>query len=274
MSETIGQSWPDVQLFKEISSQATQAAGINVSGRVALRDLKDVGDPEKYLIIDRAGDFELYDKPQPRRAHKLLSCADVIEYVASPLAKDHNPVIWISPQSIVVTSDDDRLRGDSARYDLSFTELYDAISTLGDSDGYPQSDFLRLLRVDLARAFARDDNRISLIDIVRSLMRKELSERRSGGGTHEVGVVSRDNESIKWPDSLKLSTTVIDDPVFSTTTYPVEVMLEVTAEGRVLFELDPVPVDLKKAVDESMKAIVEYIKSGVGDTPVFLGSPA
>lgn len=271
MADQNGPSWPDVELFNAISQKAVEAAGTNVAQRVKIVDLTSVGDRENYLIIDKEGVHSKVRKDPPTRVHWLMSCKDVIAYVE--LFKSNKPIVWVSDESIIVTHDDDRLRGDSAKYEFRITELFASIQRFSSSQEYTQSDFLRLLRVGFARAFVRDDARLGLIKEVRSLIKREASSIKVGGGSHETGMVNQANESITWPDSILLATAVFDDPSFSTDTHQVEVILDVRPE-RVPFVLEAVAADLTTAVQETMAAMVEFIKAEVGETPVFLGSPS
>ena len=97
----------------------------------------------------------------------LLSARDVCLYAErtageeDEFAESKTPVIWVNPTAILVTNDADRLRGDQAKYTLKQTDLYAMLCKMGGTDGYSQSEFLQLLRVDLARAFSSDDTRLA-----------------------------------------------------------------------------------------------------------------
>lgn len=264
--------FPSVDLFKAIAEQAVEAAGVDVAKRVVVRDLASLGLPGEVLIIDSKGDSKRVTKPDPARRHKLSSCRDVIKFVKSGIFEI--PVVWIGPACIFITDDNGRLRSDYATYDLKNTEMFDVVEGLGDNDGYTQADFLSLLRVDLARAFLREDDRLKLISKVRNIIKREQSMIGKGSGSFEVGVVNAQNQVVEWEDSLSLATTVLDDPEFSTATYPVEVILDNRPESRTPFVLKPVPADITKAKQEAMAAIKGYIEAEVDGVNVFLGAPA
>lgn len=271
MIDNEGGNWPDVELFDAISQQAVKAAGVDVGQRVVVRDLASFGMPESVLLIASDGTHQLLAKDDPKRRHNLLSCQDVIKFVNSGIFT--NPIVWIGETGICVTEDADRLRSDMAAVKFVFTDMYQAISKLGSTDGYTQSEFLKLLRVNLARAFTYDSDRLGLIQKVRSIIKREQSMINKGSGSMEVGTFDSSNVQVDWEDSLRLQTTVFDDPDFSTSLYEVEVVLDVRPENRQMFVLSPVGSDLTKAVQESRKAMKEYIEAEVGDTNVFLGSP-
>ncbi|NCX55792.1 MAG: hypothetical protein EBW87_01125 [Burkholderiaceae bacterium] len=153
------------------------------------------------------------------------------------------------------------------------------IDSKGDSERVTKPDPARrhkltLLRVDLARAFLREDDRLKLIAKVRNIIKREQSMIGKGSGSFEVGVVNSQNQVVEWEDSLSLTTTVLDDPEFSTATYPVEVILDNRPESRTPFVLNPVPADITKAKQEAMAAIKGYIEAEVDGVNVFLGAPA
>lgn len=272
MTEVSGAAFPSVELFNAIANQAVEAAGVDVSKRVVVKDLAPSGLPGEVLIIKRDGTSDRVTKPDPARRHQLSSCRDVIKFVKSGIFE--KPVVWIGDNHIIVTDDNGRLRSDFATYTLRDTEMFEVVSTLGKGDGYTQADFLALLRVDLARAFTHDDDRIKLITKVRNIIKREQSVIGKGSGSYEVGTVNSQNQAVEWEDSLQLSTTVVDDPEFATTTYNVEVILDNRPESRTPFILNPVPADITKANQEAKAAMKEYIEAEVGDVHVFLGSPA
>lgn len=272
MVEPSGVAFPNVDLFHAIANQAVQAAGIDVANRVVVKDLAHSGLPGQVMIIDRDGLSARVTKPDPQRVHKLNSCKDVVKFVKSGLFA--SPIVWIGEKKVIVTDDNSRLRGDYAVYELKTTEMFDTVVNLGEEDGYSQSEFLALLRVELARAFTSDDARFKLITKVRSIIKREQSVVGKGSGSFEVGVFDAQNKEVDWEDSFKLSTTVIEDPI-SKATYPVEVILDVRPEGnRTSFVLKPVAADVAKATQDAMDVIKDYITADVGDVHVFLGSPA
>lgn len=272
MVEPSGVAFPNVDLFYAISAQAVEAAGVDVAKRVVVKDLAPSGLPGEVLFINSSGDFERATKPDPVRRHQLGSCRDVIKFVQSGIFG--KPVVWIGEKKVIVTDDSSRLRGDYAVYELKTTEMFDTVVNLGEEDGYSQSEFLSLLRVELARAFTSDDARLKLITKVRNIIKREQSVVGKGSGSFEVGVFDAQNKEVDWEDSFKLSTTVIEDPI-SKATYPVEVILDVRPEGnRTSFVLKPVAADIAKATQDAMDVIKDYITADVGDVHVFLGSPA
>lgn len=264
-------NWPGVELFDAISKQAVEAAGVKVGDRVSIKDLSSVGLPREVLLIDSDGKHSRLEKPDPKRAHNLHSCKDVIRFVKTSNLFD-DPQVWIDHNAIFITDDSERFRGDFATYPLEFTSLYKTIDDLGDSE-FVQSEFLSLLRIDLARAFKRDDDRLALIKQVRSVIKRESSSIGKGSGSYEVGVVNEQNQVVEWRDSLLLATTVFNDPDFASSTYEVEVILDVRPENRTSFVLKPVPADLDRAVREAKEAMRAFIETEIPDVNVFLGSP-
>jgi hypothetical protein len=268
-------NWPSVELYNAISDQAVRAAGTDVAQRVSVRPL----DSEHDILIDKAGDHKIRRKVAPRRNHRLTSAADVCQYadrtagMVDEFGTVMEPVIWIGPNAVVVTNDADRLRGDSATYTLKQTDLYAFLCKMGAVDGYSQGDFLQLLRVDLARAFASDETRLSLIRNVRSVRAQQQSTIGQGSGSFEANLVSQANQAIDWPDSFLLEVAPLDDPsVGSLCT--VEVILDVRPDDKVKpFKLAPIKVDLTNAMQKALKETQEYITENVTDIPVFQGAP-
>lgn len=263
-------TWPSVELFEAIGTMAVEAAGVDVSRRVAVRDIPD---PECYLLIKKDGSHEFIRKKDPRRQHTLLSCDDVSKFAAFVAAEGGKPVVWIGPK-IVVTDDDDRLRGDNGTYALKTTDLFTRVANLGKTDGFSQAEFLNLLRVDLARAFCNEELRVSLVRTVRAIQKQERSNIGQGTGSYETGLVSQANEAVEWPESLRVLVSVYDDPSCDADRYEIEVILDVRPEDRSKpFKLTPVAADLVTAQQKAMAEIVGRISDELGDTPVFMGSP-
>lgn len=265
------------EVLGKIQDTAVRAEGFNVANRVVTKGIPE--DPEKFLIIDKDATHVVMDRPQPRRSNVLLSCADVVAYAKWMLdTHEMSPIIWISPTAIVVQDDDNRLRGDFGKYELETTDLFDCIAGLGkgpNGDGsYTQKDFLRLLRVPLAKAFADPDFRVNFIGTVRKLVKKSASNIGQGSGSYEAGLLDQQSQLITWPDSLLLATTVFEDPSF-TATYPVEVVLDVRPEEPAPFSLAPLPADLTLARQKALDHASELIRHGLPDgIEVFLGAPS
>lgn len=283
MSEEIeiGSGWPAVELFQEIGQQAVQAAGVDVSQRVCVKEIPC--DPEQYLLIDKNGDHKIIRRHQPRRAHVLQSVDDVIRYCGFTM--DHMtdledfpssvPVVWVGKSSIIVTDDTDRLRGDQATYTLLLTDLWQKVCGLARSEGMSQSEFLSFLRIDMARSFKSEELRVSLVRTLRKLKKQEQTAINQGSGSYEVGLVSQANEALEWPDSFFLQIPVYDDPEFVGELKDVEVILDVRPEDRSRpFKLTPVAADLSVAASQAIGEIVKQLRDELPDTSVFLGAPS
>lgn len=270
-----------LDVLEKIQETAVFASGHDVAQRVVTKPIPE--DPASYLVIDKDGIHTVVERPQPKRSHKLLSCADVVLFAKwlsgqSDGEVNASPIIWVSPSAIIVTDDNDRLRGNCAAYTLQFTDLWTAVNHLGkgpQNDGsYDQSEFLKLLRVVLARAFATNEQRLSLVANVRQLKKQAASNIGQGSGSYEAGILDQANNLISWPDSLLLNTTVFED-VSLKGAWKVEVSLDVRPEnsGRPFF-LSPIPADLAAAKQAALDAACDLIRTQIGDIPVFMGSPS
>lgn len=273
----IGGNWPSVELYEAISHQAVKAAGVDVAQRVAIIDIPK--DPERYLIVDKDGEHELKRRDQPARQHKLLSILDVAAYASAMSGALDNemeplgPVIWVSPAAIIVTNDNDRLRGDRATYAVRQTDAYQTLTKLGSTDGMSQAEFLAFLRVEFARSFVSNDARVQLINSVRTIKAQQQSSIGQGSGSYEVGLESTAGQSIKWPDSIRLEVPVLDDPSIQTLRQ-IEVVLDVRPEDRNKpFKLSPLKEDLTIAMQKALAEAVDALKANVEEIPVYQGAP-
>jgi len=272
-------SFLTLDVLNRLLETGVEAAKIDVSGRVHVKDLASFGVTDRVLVIDKNGDALPMMKSQPRRSNTLLSCADVVQYAKHCLeALGQCPIIWISPEAIVVQDDSDRLKGDFGKYVLAKTDLWDFIAGIGsrNSGKYSQADLRKMLRVDLLRAFSNEQERLDLLQDLRSLKTSVSQGITAGKGTHEVGVFNDKAQEISWPDSLHLATTVFEDPSFNGNTWPVEVAFDVRPEEGAAhpFQMSAIPADLKKAEQEALNFASELIRKSAGDIPVFLGSPS
>jgi len=262
--------WPSQDLFKAIGEQAVKAAGVQVSGRVHVTAIP--GDNENVLVIDRNGAHEFRKKPDPVRRHALSSCGDIVQYCRFVENLEGKPVVWIDRGEIVVTDDSQRLRGDRAQYSMRQTDAFKLISGLGQAPRV-QADFLKLLRVDLARSFLHDEDRMRLISQLRTLQKRERRHIGQGSGSHEAGLVSDGNDLIEWPDSFFLKVQVFTDDDIPTTSN-IEVCLDVRPEESAPFRLEPIKADLEEAIKAALEVAANSIRDGVGvETNVFRGKP-
>lgn len=269
-----------LDVLKHLQETAVEAAKLDVSLRTHVIDLASFGISDRVLLVDKDGDAEPMCKSQPRRTNVLLSCADVVEYAKFCVSVlSQAPIIWISPEAIIVQDDADRLTGDYAKYTLRKTDLWNVVSGIGKSNGgkYSQPDLRRLLRVQLLRAFSDDQKRRDLLENIKTLKLSATQSVLSGKGTHEVGIANCTSADIAWPENLMLKTTVFEDASFNNATWPVEVSFDVRPEEAAShpFQLEAIPADLAAAERAALEFASDLIRKLAGDDiPVFLGSPS
>lgn len=264
----------DTEALKVIQETAVKAAGVNVKDRVCIR--ADIPDKTKFMIIDKDGEHKLHDVSQPLRLHKLLSVQEVVAF-ARFVVKDLSgkPIIWIGDDRIVVTLDDRRLFADRAVYLFRTTAEWELINKLAErTEGLDQKAFSRMLRVDFAECFNRDEQRLQLISSIRKVRTQQQSSIGNGSGSYDASVVSVAEQAIEWPDTVDLSVRVFDDPAL-TCRKLVRGAFEVEPKP-LSFSLTPLTAHIARALGETLELASETIRAELkGETgiPVFLGQP-
>jgi hypothetical protein len=266
----------DTESLKLIQETAVKAAGNNVKDRVCVRE--QLPDKTKWLLINKDGGHSLHDVSQPLRLHKLLSVQEVVAFAVWAKSEDglnSKPIVWIGHEQIVVTLDDRRLFADRAIYEFRPTDEWELLNKLSErTDGLDQRAFLRMLRVDFAECFARDEQRLTLINLIRKVRAQQTSNIGNGSGSYDASLGSAANEEMVWPESLDLSVCVFDDPSL-TLRQTVRCAFDVEPQPP-RFVLSPLTAHIARALGGALELASDCIraelKNNVG-CPVFLGQP-
>lgn len=262
----------DTESLKLIQETAVKAAGTEVKNRVCVRDT--LPDKTKWLLIDKEGNSTLLDVSQPLRLHKLLSVQEVVAFARFAKADlGSSPIVWIGEQVVTVTLDDRRLFADRAIYSFRPTGEWLLIDELTQRmDGHDQKKFLRLLRVDLAECFARDDQRLLLINNVRKVRAQQSTNLGNGSGSYDATLASSSDTAIDWPDNLDLLVRLFDDPAL-TLREPIRCAFDVEPMPP-RFVLSPLTAHIARALGNTLELASQTIRAELKDEiPVFLGQP-
>lgn len=255
--------------LERIQDTAVKAAG--AANKVVVLDLPK--EPDKYAIVKPDGSLDIRDVAFPPRTHTLGRLDQVSEFVKDATERlSCKPVIWYSPEKIVVILDD--VAGHRKnRAELVLKPTREVLTLEALAKGVDQKKLIRALRVPLFDALG--DDGIALVKVLRVL---DFNETRTGHGTieHKRESMGRDIESEirsaagDIPESIVFKLRLIEDPAL-TRRFQVICALDVEVQEREFF-VAPLGNQLSDAMDQQLKHIHELLEKDC-DCPIFYGRP-
>jgi|GEM_PF-5313970 len=224
---------------------------------------------------------EIKHDPAPRE-HAVKSLQE-IERLATRFALEPDegeaddtevlqPVVWFSEERIVLVLDDADYRVETVTLNLEKSDVWRAVEGLKHGPKFNQKNFIKLLRVDLARTLESG----VLLERVRKV--------RFENGSAVSGSVERGRESFGREILSKVETggelpeeVVLQVPVFKTlgesATYPIRCAVEVDPSmGE--FQLIPLPDEIERVFHLAMDSIRSRLEEHLPATvPCYYGTP-
>ena len=238
-------------------------------------EVKGVTEESRVFLV--GGQEVIVERCHPSRSHRV----DHIDEIAA-LAKRFKdiwclPVIWCSPKAVVLVFDDLEFRHNVATMTLNLGDSFRVLAALRANPGAAwkaHKDFVRLLRIDLARTL---DPAALLRRVERVRWSAETAITATTRGAKEsldksmLAEAKMDGEDL--PDEVTLNVRVLKNPG-EDATYPVRCTVEVDAmEQR--FRLLPLPDEIERVESLVVASLIQRLKDSLEDTPVpvYWGSP-
>ena len=261
-------------MFKEL----LDAVKVLVNQAHGPRILRCTSEPDHvYWVVLQDGTASRIEVTLPRK-HKALDLSAIVRFVHDCFdGKELCPEVWYSRGDVVAVLDG-QTRHDEVRLRLEYSPQIKTLLAL-KSDGYPQKDFAKLLRVALHEAVPD-----TVIEACRYLKFKVLS------GTE--GMVAHGKQSIgkaleaeltgaeRIPDQLRLEVPIFDG-FWSERSYSVRVAVDIDVQAE-RFYLTPFPGEIEAAIRAAEREIgatlTAQIQAGLPDdhklaVPVLYGQP-
>lgn len=216
------------------------------------------------------------DKDTPPRSHRVYSLEDLVQLAVqytSDDEKDEPPemVVWYNNNEVTLVFDNLVYRANKAVLNLKLSEAFNTVLRLEKRPKFEQPEFIRLLRIDLARAI----DPVTLLNIVRDV-RFESQRIVSGKITKNEESMGRSIsskvESVDIPEEVTLQV-----PIYSnkgeTDRYAIRCAVDVDpAMGT--FQLYPLPDELTRVVQLAVDSIGERLNEGLPSVvPAYYGAP-
>lgn len=206
---------------------------------------------------------------------QLKTPSALVEFVASsgwvldPEADEPSTKaeIYYDETAIVCVLDGDERR-DRATCKLVLSPQYKWLRDVAPKQAYRQTDFVRLLRIDLRGCMAVETN---LLGIVRQLKFDAAQQSVSNvqHGRESIGrtIAAEVAGTGAIPEEMALSIPVFENfPFIARVTCAVEVIVADQS-----FKLIPIPLDVPQAMEEAMAALAAVLETV--DVPAFYGAP-
>lgn len=232
--------------------------------------------PTGYWTRNKEGDLEWHETPPAPRAHKPATLESICRFALDALeSQKNNPVIWYAEQGITL------LVNDANRFDrltCQFTEHahLKTLRHLEKRPQYMQSEFIKLLRIDLAGTHS------AYPDLLVGLRAVKLRQITQGAGDiqHSKQSISRSMEAElsgtkNIPENVNLYVQLLRE--FDCCAC-VNCAIEIDAVQE-RFYLIPLPGEIDTAMNAVLKRVEEEIHSRIMDSakklrvPVYRGVP-
>jgi hypothetical protein len=216
------------------------------------------------------GKFERIAITPPPRTH-TASCLDDLVALANRFAAD-KPVVWFSESKVVLVIDDAGHRVETATLPLEYSDVWVAVRKLRERPKFPQKDFCRLLRVDLAGTLPAG----ALLNVVKAL---DFSTAGTASGR-----VDRTSESFGKSIAREVRSehpvpefVELEAPVYKTSgesaRYPVRCAVEIDLDFQTL-QLIPLPDEVERVEQAAVASLRTRLAEGLAEgVPAYYGKP-
>lgn len=225
------------------------------------------GDGRK-AFVDQGGTIVEHAVTPPLRTHIVDSVDDLISAASLWNAK---PTIWIAPEAVVLVTDDADRR-DRVTLPLVKSHQFSTLLSLQKNGGMDQSQFIRLLKVDLAGAVGRQD----LITAVRKIKWRAGASGESNitHGSESLGRTIENEVSGAGaiPEDVVVNCPVYQNPGERDFTFGVLCDLEIVP-SECKFRFKPLADEIEKVTVAALDGIRSRIQDGVDGAAVFYGKP-
>jgi hypothetical protein len=259
-------------VLRQLREMAVQAALPTV--------LKIPGGPEHVTLLtsrDEQGGVtseHVTADPLPR-GHWFEDVGSFIDFCKRLLSGEHGPAkpcIWCGPGALVVIVDD-QVRRDRAILLLPTSTPFNCLASSLAAAPRTQSDFIRLLRINLASTLTVDSR---LLGLVRNI---KFAHNDTGAAEVQHGRESMGREITQsvlgldvMPEEVDLFVPVFDVPD-AQARQKIRCALDVVVSDRT-FRLVPLPLECSNARAAALGQIIDRLKDTLGEqVPIYFGAP-
>lgn len=203
--------------------------------------------------------IETADVPIPPLDAVTSDLHTLVELVREHGPKDEAPEVWYSEKAVVGFFNRDTWH-DQVTMPLHFTSRWQLVGSIG-SNGYDQTQFIRLFRVGIGDAYYGD-----LVDRLRRIKFRTEQNTQSVAGKQTVSIGKSLNAELETetvlPDEIDLSVPVfVEFPAYRAN---LKFALETDLHGQ-KFQLIPLPGELDAGLAAALHYVLQQIEAARGD---------
>jgi hypothetical protein len=216
------------------------------------------------------------DEPIPSPSHETVNAGDATRFIhedSSWGVQTVSPVIWYDEQRIILVIDDGTRRLNRVTFEPSPSDVFTILKKLRETPAFfPQRDFIRLLRVELAGTLDEGAllSRVRKLDF--SVVAKNTGDVARNRESYGNSIASECKGSSEIPESVTLSVPVYRSEGMRDR-YPLRCAVELDTRGQSL-QLLPLPDEIQAVEQMAIASIrVRLMTSLSASVATYYGTP-